>query len=365
MTVYENRRETLYQKMAGNGVDRLLIGRPLNICYLTGLMIKPYERFLALLLDSRSRTTTFILPSLETGISAAAGIPEVLVEDNQDPVARLALCLEDGGTLGLEMQYFPISFGRDLARAFPKIQLSEASGWISEMRLIKDAVEIELIATAARYGDEALAEVRHRIVPGCSEKDLLLALWQAMAAKPGVDMDQFVIQVLSGEKTANPHGYSGDRKFQAGDSITIDYGAYYQRYWSDYCRNFFLGQPDPRLLEIYKIVAEAQLAAIDQVKPGVPMRDIDAAARQVISKAGYGDYFIHRTGHGIGLDIHEEPRLHCDNTAPLQEGMVFTIEPGIYLPDLGGVRIEDDIAVTATGARVLNGYPKDLAQMIL
>lgn len=364
-TLYQMRREALFRIMEENGVNKLLVGKPLNIFYLSGIMIKPYERFVALLLDSTKQSALMILPSLEQGIAIKHNIQEVLHQDNEDPVKKLAECLGNVGMLGMEMNYFPLKLGSEIKKACPKIQLQDIGNWISDLRMCKNPEEIEKIHTSARYGDEVLAEVKNRIAGGCSEKELLFALFQKMSAKPGVMMDEFVIQVLSGENTANPHGFAGDRMFQKGDSITIDYGVYYDHYWSDYCRNFFLGKPDPRFETIYQIVLEAQLTAIETVRPGIPMKDIDAAARRIITKAGYGENFTHRTGHGIGLDIHEDPKIHSDNEAILQEGMVFTIEPGIYIPRFGGVRIEDDIAVTKNGAMVLNSYPKELKDMIL
>lgn len=365
MQPYAQRRNELLKNLVNQGIEKVIIGKPLNIYYFTGIMINPYERFVALLLDAKNNNCVMILPSLEKEIAVTKGIPEILHRDDEDPVLKLLEVLAGCKTLGMEVDYFSMKLGEKFRLGLPEINLIDVSKLIENRRLYKGQEEIEAIHRAAQYGDQALGEVRDLIEVGCSEKEIQFALLQAMSRKPGVNTDTFVIQVLGGERTANPHGYSGDYIFQKGDAVAIDFGVYYERYWSDYCRTFFIGDPDPKLKEIYHIVLEAQIAAIEKVQPGIPISEIDLTARQIIEKAGYGEFFIHRTGHGIGLDIHEYPKVHKQNKVLLEEGMVFTIEPGIYIPNLGGVRIEDDIVVTKQGSRVLNNYPKDYESMIL
>ncbi|WP_027363936.1 M24 family metallopeptidase [Desulfotruncus alcoholivorax] len=364
-STYARRRSELFKILAHRGIEQVIVGKPLNIYYFTGIMINPYERFVALLLDSKNNSCSMILPSLEKEIASVKGIPEILHRDDEDPILKLLEVLDGCNTLGVEMDYFDMKLGEKFIEYLPKMKLIDASKLIGNLRIYKDQEEIEKIHTAARYGDQVLGEVRDLIQIGRSEKDIQFALFRAMSAKPGVVTDSFVIQVLGGERTANPHGFSGDYVFQKGDAVALDYGVYYDRYWSDYCRTFFIGKPDPRMETIYKIVLEAQTAAIEKVHPGIPIKEIDLTARQIIEKAGYGEYFIHRTGHGIGLDIHEYPKIHRQNEDILEEGMVFTIEPGIYIPQLGGVRIEDDVVVTKNGAKVLNSYSKEFKDMIL
>jgi len=364
-STYQKRRSNLLKSMADQGIEKVIVGKPLNIYYFTGIMINPYERFVALLLDSKDDHCSMILPSLEKEIASVKGIPEILHRDDEDPVLKLLEALEGCNTLGVEMDYFSMKLGGQFNEQLPNMKLIDASKLIGNLRIYKDQEEIEKIHQAARYGDQALDETRDLIRAGRSEKDIQFALFHAMSAKPGVVTDSYVIQVLGGERTANPHGFCADYVFQKGDAVALDYGVYYDRYWSDYCRTFFIGKPHPRLETIYKIVLEAQLAAIEQVRPGIPIKKVDLAARQIIEKAGFGEFFIHRTGHGIGLDIHEYPKVHQQNEDILEEGMVFTIEPGIYLPQFGGVRIEDDVVVTKNGVQVLNSYPKDYHSMIL
>lgn len=364
-SIYAKRRNKFLKDLAHQGIEKVIVGKPLNIYYFTGIMITPYERFVALLLDAKNNNCTMVLPSLEKEIASVKGIPEILHRDDEDPVLKLLEALGGCKTLGMEMNYFSMKLGEKLRLGLPGMELIDVSKLIEKCRLYKGEEEIAAIAQAVQYGDQALEEVKHFIKAGSSEKEIQFALLQAMSKKAGVNTDAFVIQVLGGARTANPHGYSGDYLFQKSDAVAIDYGVYYDRYWSDYCRTFFLGEPHPKLKEIYHIVLEAQMTAIHLIRPGVPIKEIDLAARGVIEKAGYGEFFIHRLGHGIGLDIHEYPKIHKQNEDLLEEGMVFTVEPGIYLPHLGGVRIEDDVVVTKEGVRVLNSYPKDYESMML
>ncbi|MEL7563423.1 MAG: Xaa-Pro peptidase family protein [Dehalobacterium sp.] len=364
-SIYVQRRNELLKNLAKRGIEKVIVGKPLNIYYFTGIMINPYERFVALLLDVKNNSCLMILPNLEKEIASIKGIPEILHRDDEDPVLKLQEVLAECKILGLETDYFSMKLGEKFRLGLPEMELIDISRVIENCRLYKGQEEIEAIRQAAEYGDQSLAEVKDLIKVGCSEKEIQFALLQAMSKKTGVNTDMFVVQVLGGARTANPHGYSGDYIFQNGDAVAIDYGVYYGRYWSDYCRTFFIGEPDPKLKEIYHIVLEAQTTAINLIHPGIPIREIDLAARKIIEKAGYGEFFIHRLGHGIGLDIHEYPKIHQQNGDLIEEGMVFTIEPGIYIPQLGGVRIEDDVVVTMTGAKVLNKYPKDYESMIL
>ena len=363
--IYIKRREALRKCMVERGVQKALIGKPQNIFYLTGININPYERFLGLLMDVESQSLTIILPSLDKGAGKKNGLFEVLINDNEHPVHKLVNLFGDSHQIGIEMAYFPMSLGDHIRKYSNKVELIDISSEIDCLRIYKDADEIEKICAAARISDLILGQAEKSIRPGRREKEILFELLEGMSEQPGVIIDSFIIQVLSGDRSANPHGSAGDRKFQKGDPVTIDFGVNYEHYWSDCSRTFFVGKPDPRLEEIYKVVLEAQLAAIEKVRPGVLIKDIDITARQVIENAGFGKFFIHRTGHGIGIDIHEDPKVHGENEGILKAGMVFTIEPGIYIPQLGGVRIEDDIVVTENGYLIPNKYPKEFQDMVL
>jgi Xaa-Pro dipeptidase len=363
--IYAQRRSRLLKILSGQGIERVMIGKPNNIYYYTGIMITPYERFVALLLDGTDNSCAMILPGVDKNKAAAQGLTELVYRDDEDPLLKIQGLVAGSKILGVEMDYFPMNLGEEIRQKLTDIKVTNISKFIQKQRLFKEPEEIELISRAVQYGDQTLGEIKDLFQVGRSEKEIQFALLQAMSHIKGINTDQFVIQVLGGVGTANPHGYAGDYVLQKGDALAIDYGVYYERYWSDYCRTFFLGEPDPQLKEIYHIVLEAQTAAINLIRPGVVAKEIDLAARNVIEKAGYGAYFLHRLGHGIGLDIHEAPYIHMKNDDMIEKGMVFTVEPGIYLPHLGGVRIEDDVLVTEDGVRVLNHYPKDYQSMVL
>lgn len=352
------------ERLADEGAEKTIISDPTNILYLTGSKIKPYERFLALVLDSKEKKTTFILPSLEKSVNTDQTIAKVLFGDHEDPIGKLMDVLDNTKTIGVEKEYLSMSLVEKVADRHGD-RLLDIGPLVRNLRLCKNSDEIENIKTAAAYGDEILEEIKEYLLPERTEKEITFDLIKRMSLKSGVMLDEFVIQVLSGINSANPHGMGGDKKIEKGDPITIDFGVNYSHYWSDCTRTFFLGNPDPRYKTIYQVVLDAQKKAITQVRPGTPICEVDMAARQVIEKAGYGEFFIHRTGHGIGLDIHELPSVHGQNKRILKEGMVITVEPGIYLPSLGGVRIEDDVVVNGEGCTVLNAYPKDFEDMIV
>jgi len=368
---FNKRQDRLIKRASAEGIDILMVCDPVNLLYFTGVKITPYERFIALLMDTRSKKVQFVLPSLERDAAKDSGITVAFYGDQDDPFSPVIEFSDSCGLAGVEKKTLPLataetiftapdhSSGREMAA------LTDISGMINDMRLIKDDTELEYHRTAARCTDEILIDISTGLYIGGTEKDITFKIMQAMAAKSKVLIHDFVIQVLAGTGSADPHGYAGERILKKGDPVTIDFGVCFNHYWSDICRTFFMGPPEQRLEEIYRIVLEAQLAAIEKVRPGVAMSEIDFTARNVIDKAGYGEYFIHRTGHGIGLSIHEPPSIHSRNNAILSEGMVFTIEPGIYLPGIGGVRIEEDVAVTSGGREVLTHYPKSYTDMVL
>jgi Xaa-Pro dipeptidase len=360
----QHRREQLFQYLSDCGLAAALLNHPLTIAYFTGVKIKPYERFVGLVFDGCNRTATLILPSLEKSAEADPGVAKVLYGDHEDPLACLTELVDAVDRLGVEKESLVVSQAEMVSERL-KTQLVDISRFVLGLRLCKDEAEVTSIRQAARYGDGFLAQIAPRLKPGTTEKAIMFAMLEAMSQQPGVLLDEYVIQVLSGVNSANPHGSSGDKVFEEGDAVTIDFIVYYQHYWSDCTRTFFVGRPQDHLEEIYRVVLEAQQQALATVRAGVALRDIDLAARRVIEKAGYGEYFIHRTGHGLGLDIHEVPSIHGNNHDMIKPGMIFTVEPGIYIPGLGGVRIEDDVVVTARGSEILTTYPKDFESMVI
>lgn len=230
---------------------------------------------------------------------------------------------------------------------------------ITNLRIIKSRDEIEKIERAQRITEEAYLELLNIVKPGVSEAELALEL-EFLMRKKGADGVSFDLITITGKKTSMPHGVPGNEIVQRGDFVTFDIGAIYEGYHSDMTRTVAVGEVGDYQREIYNIVLEAQLSGLAKVKSGVKACDVDKAARDVITEKGYGEYFKHSTGHGVGLDIHEQPFVASKSEKILSAGMIITVEPGIYLPDRFGVRIEDMVVVTKDGCRNLANLPKEL-----
>jgi Xaa-Pro dipeptidase len=233
---------------------------------------------------------------------------------------------------------------------------------VGELRKHKTADEADKMRKSSELADKAVSNIIPKIKAGMKETEVRDML-EAELKQLGFSNPSFETIIGSGPNSALPHYTAGDRVLQQGDSIVIDFGGIYQGYCSDMTRTVMLGKAAPEYREVYETVKEGQKKAAEAVKPGMKASDIDAAARNYISEKGYGEYFIHRTGHGIGLEVHEEPYISNVSETILEPGMVFSIEPGIYLPGKFGVRIEDLVLVTETGAEVLNKYTKELIEI--
>ncbi len=262
-----------------------------------------------------------------------------------------------GDTLSFEENHLTVKEYLELKDLLPGVALQPGNGLVEDLRMIKDAAEIPIIRQAMTIGDKAFQHILGFIKPGISEKELALEL-EFFMRKQGASGIAFDTIMASGPRSALPHGVASERKLQRGDFLTMDFGAIYQGYHSDMTRTVVLGEATNKQHEIYEIVLEAQLAGLAAVKAGVPAREVDETSRRVITERGYGEYFGHGTGHGVGLAIHERPRVNTKDDTILQPGMVITIEPGIYLPDWGGVRIEDSVLVTEQGCEILTSSPK-------
>ena len=259
--------------------------------------------------------------------------------------------IEDSITLG-EMD--------DLEGWAPGTLFSRAGELITEQRAVKDAHEISIIRRAVALADRMMEQAMERARPGVVEKDLSRAI-RFSSEELGGDGESFPNIIASGPNSSSPHHHPGVRALAAGDALTIDLGGVVDGYCSDLTRNPFIGKPVAELEKIYNLVLEANRAAIDAIRPGMTGIEIDAIAREIIEKAGYGTYFGHGLGHGVGLEIHEAPRLSpMAKSTRLMAGNIVTIEPGIYVPGLGGVRIEDYVLLTDQGAEVLSASPKEL-----
>jgi len=238
-------------------------------------------------------------------------------------------------------------------------RLVQADNVPARLRAKKDAAELAEIRKAVRIAEEAFVALRRSIRIGQTERELAGRLTYEMARR-GATEPSFPVIVAEGPNSAMPHAVPGQRKVKRGSAILLDWGARYQGYCSDLTRMLFVGKIPPRFRRFYEIVSEAQRRAIRAVQSGRVIREVDRTARSHIAKCGYGKQFGHALGHGLGLEIHESPGLNARNTSPLESGMVITVEPGIYVPGLGGVRIEDDVVVTDEGCEILSRLPSSL-----
>ncbi|MEC1522707.1 Xaa-Pro peptidase family protein [Neobacillus niacini] len=240
-----------------------------------------------------------------------------------------------------------------------KAEMVPLTGVIEMLRMIKTKEEIEKIKTAAKIADSAFTRILDFIRPGVTEIEVANEL-EFYMRKLGATSSAYDIIVASGQRSALPHGVASTKLIETGDMVTLDFGAYYQGYRSDMTRTIAVGEPRAELKEIYNIVFEALSNALAAIKPGITGQEADAFTRDYITEKGYGEQYGHGSGHGIGLDIHEEPFMSPKCNIFLKPGMIVTVEPGIYIPDLGGVRIEDDILITEYGNKIITKSPKEL-----
>jgi Xaa-Pro aminopeptidase len=268
--------------------------------------------------------------------------------------------------IGFEPDDLSVAWYRELGgdEPTPSIALRPVAGLIEALRLVKDAEELACIREAARITDLAYAHLTSMVKPGITERSLALKAEWAMRHH-GAQGLAFDIIVATGDHGALPHAQPGERALQPGDLVVVDMGARYAHYCADMTRTFAVAEAPPIAQTIYRICAEAQQTGIAQVAAGMTGREADGIVRAVIEAAGYGDYFGHGTGHGVGLEIHEAPRLSRTYDGLLPAGATVTIEPGIYLPEVGGVRIEDLVLLTTTGVEVISAAPKPLDLPVL
>ncbi len=325
-----------------------------NIRYLTGFTGSDGALFVGagkpvLLVDGRYTT------------QACHQAPGTRVVVYSDKATGIFDSLSAGGLkrVGFEPSVMSSELLEALRRRAKGVRWIPMQAQLGTVRAVKDSGEVRHIRKAIRIATDALRATLDRVRPGVSERDLAIELEYTMRMR-GAEAASFDTIIASGPNSALPHAQPGNRKLRPGDLLVVDYGAVWQGYHSDETCTFVIGRAGRRHERIYALVKEAHDRALEAVRAGVACRDVDAAARGIIEKAGYGPLFSHGTGHGVGLDVHEAPRLSSLSEAVLEQGMVVTIEPGIYLPGFGGVRIEDTVLVEKDGARVLTEFPKEL-----
>ncbi|MGL4739181.1 MAG: M24 family metallopeptidase [Sarcina sp.] len=351
-----SRIDKVIEKMKQENLAQLLVTSTPALFYLTGRMIHAGERMIALYINANG-DKKFIVNKLFP-VDEIDGIDIVWYDDIEDGVEVLRQFTNEDEVIGIDKDW----------RAHFLIRLMELKGAskyingsfiLDNLRMVKDDIEKELMIEASKINDEVMSEIVSCINDNATEKDICKIITEKYLAK-GTQGNSFPSIVAYGANAADPHCSSGDNKLKAGDCIVIDMGCRNKNYCSDMTRTYFYKEVSERHAKIYNIVLEANKRAIETVKPGVRFCDVDNAARNYITEKGYGEYFTHRTGHCIGIEVHDFGNVSSVNEMALEEGMIFSIEPGIYIKDDIGVRIEDLVMVTKDGCKRLNVYDKEL-----
>ncbi|NGQ94150.1 aminopeptidase P family protein [Brevibacillus sp. SYP-B805] len=357
----ESRLQQLRTFMAAHQLDAAIITLPKHVYYLTGFFSEPHERFLGLIIPSDGEPT-LVVPALDReAAEQASSVKQIATHSDTDNPYEVVKRLLKGRLqrVGLEKSHLTVNRYEALAAALEAETYVDLEAPLQEMRMIKSPDEVARIRKAIDVVEKVLAEGLKKVKAGVTELELVAEL-EYLMKRMGAEGPSFSTMVLAGENSALPHGHPGDRTIREGELLLFDMGVALDGYVSDITRTFAVGEINERQKEIYQTVLAANLAAIEAVRPGAALASLDKTARDLIAAKGYGEYFTHRLGHGMGMDVHEYPSVHGKNQDALRPGMVFTIEPGIYLPGVGGVRIEDNVLVTETGCEVLTSFPKEL-----
>ncbi len=359
------RQSRLLETLDEFGLDAVAVNAGPSLVYLTGLHFHLSERPVLGVFSAAG--AHLVLPELESGKAAKAGFDLATFPYNEDPSSwqlafdkALKAAGATSGKIGVEPTSLRFLELRFIEAATPKAEITSAADCLAELRVRKDAHEIAMMRDAVRMAEEAVEATVNNIRPGATEKEisseLVVQLLRA-GSSPTLPFDPIV---AAGPNSADPHAVPTTRKLRENEILLIDWGASNDGYFSDLTRLYAFGEPDEQSLQIAEIVAEANAAGRSAAEPGATAASIDRAAREVIEKSGFGKKFTHRTGHGLGLEVHEEPYIRADSDRVLEAGMTFTIEPGIYLAGTAGARIEDDMVITEDGAESLSSISRDL-----
>lgn len=355
-TRFEDRRRKLASELAAKRVDDMLVTRVTHVRYLSG-----FTGSNAALLVSKDRSAAIATDGRYT-TQIAHQVPDIPAHIGRHLAPELLAEVKEGRRVGFEADYVSVAQLKKLEEACPEgVTLVPVTGVIEDIRITKDNLELTRLTEAAELATQALRELIDDggIRAGRTEREIAADLEFRMRTL-GAERPSFDTIVASGPNSAMPHYAAGDRELADGDLVTIDFGMHRLGFNSDMTRTFAIGEPSDFLREIYEVTLAAQLAGVKASVVGTSLVDVDAACRNVITEAGFGEYFVHSTGHGVGLDVHEAPSASVHGTGTLRENMTLTIEPGIYVPGKGGVRIEDTLIITAGAPRIITQYPKEL-----
>ncbi|MBD7909336.1 M24 family metallopeptidase [Sporosarcina gallistercoris] len=361
--MYEKRRRALRTHLQDQSLSAVLVTDPANVFYFTGFNSDPHERFLGLYIEASDGKTILFTPALDKDAAAESSDIETIVpiSDEQLPFDVIRSTVgQVEESVGIEAKAFSYFRYNEFRTAFPNADVVDVQSYINKLRKRKTREEIAALKKPIEIIERVLEEGIQLVKVGMTESELTAEL-EYLMRKFGADGPSFSSIVLSGEKAALPHGEPGERKLQVGDYLLIDFGVAKDGYMSDTTRTFMIGEATERQHLIYDTVLASNQAGIQAVQAGIPLKTFDIAARSVIQEAGFGEYFNNRVGHGLGIEVHEEPSIHMNNEEIAEPGLVFTIEPGIYIPGEGGVRIEDTVYINEDGeVEVLSTFPREL-----
>jgi Xaa-Pro dipeptidase len=360
----QHRIDTLLRQLKDNQTDSVFITSMENVYYMSNYYTDPHERLVAVFADQKD-APLLILPAMEKEDALKAGWKEEMLtyHDHEDVWQLFNDYLKERGrvpaSMGIEKDHMSVIRLEMLQQILPEVSFGNATEFLQNQRIIKDKKEYTLLKQAAVLADYGVKKGIEAIAAGKSELQITAELEYALKQE-GVTSMSFATTVLSGAKTASPHGTPDGKQIAPGDLVLFDLGVVFEGYCSDITRTVGYKHVTADQQHIHDTVRVALEKATAASQAGTAIAEIDKAARNHIEQAGYGQYFTHRVGHGLGIGVHEYPSLSSNNTQAMQEGMCYTIEPGIYLPGVGGVRIEDDIFLTKNGPDVLTAYPRDL-----
>jgi Xaa-Pro dipeptidase len=364
--MYTSRLKKLGSLLLSSSLDALALNPSPSLVYLTGLHFHLMERP-TLAFFTADSAPVLVLPELEMLKVRKLPFEVKAFPYGENPAEWDKIFLEAGRSLGLAGKHIGVEplHMRILEYCKVKtisstIECPDATQLVGSLRVCKDADEVSAMRNAVKVAQEALEATIPSIKVGVTEKEIAAELVVQLLRHGSQSEMPFAPIVSSGPNSANPHASPSDRQLRPGDLLVVDWGAAVNGYISDLTRTFAVGKLDEEYRKIHQIVLEANAAGRTAAQPGVSCANVDIAARTVIEKAGYGQYFTHRTGHGIGLEPHEDPYMRGDNMQLLEPGMAFTVEPGIYLPGRNGVRIEDNVVITEDGTECLSDMPREL-----
>lgn len=360
----QDRINNLYTELKQQQIDSCFISSKANVYYLSGYYTDPHERIIGIILIDQL-DPIFLLPKMEEKDARDAGWKHVILtySDHENPWHVLQQFLKKQEkqpvNLAVEKDHLTINRFHALKEIFPNTSYVDATGILQNLRVVKSKREHDLLKTAAEFADLGVKTGVEALKEGVSELEVVAAIEHALK-KEGIREMSFQTMALFGEKTASPHGTPNQTKLTKNNFVLFDLGVIYEGYCSDITRTVAFGNITDEQKHIYDTVLEAQQRAIDASKTGTAVGELDKIARNYITEQGYGDYFTHRLGHGLGIETHEYPSMHHENELSIEPGMCFTIEPGVYVPKVGGVRIEDMLFTTNYMPLELTKYPKTL-----